>query len=226
MPNDEKQREALETKVKVRQSQKPHRRATVPKARRGTGARRLTQNPWRPCDWWGERPREPGVCIQTNVASDKSVYPAKLLGWQLSWCQDRFGWQSRLARTLAPPPALKFPPAAKLFPAPNQIKHPPLERPVFNPLNQTFAKRIFLNISPLLAVTFTIAQPMMPAARLKFPFGWWSECPHEPLMLEAEFSLPIFNPSLDGEIQISRRTEQMQVIRHQQIIAHQPRRRL
>ncbi len=73
----------------------------------------------------------------------------------------------------------------KLFSAPNQIKNPPLERPILNPLNQSFAKRIFLNINPFLGIVLAVAQPMMPSTRLEFPFL--------ALVLQRKFSLPINN---------------------------------
>ena len=87
---------------------------------------------------------------------------------------------------------------SNLFPAPNQIKNPPLKRPIFNPLNQSFAKRIFLNINPFLGIVLAIAQPMMPSARLKLPL--------RALVLQRKFALPISNPSFNRELQISRRT--------------------
>jgi hypothetical protein len=94
-----------------------------------------------------------------------------------------------------------------LFSAPHQIKHPPLERPVFNPLDPSFPKWIFLHINPFLGIILAITQPMMPSARLKFPFL--------PAMLEAELAFTIGNPSFNREMQISRRAKQMQMIRHQ-----------
>ena len=106
----------------------------------------------------------------------------------------------------------------KLFSTPNQIKNPTLERPIFNPLNQSFPKRIFLNINPLLGIILAVAQPMMPAARLKFPL--------RVLVLQRKFSLPISNPGFNRKMQISRRTKQMQMIWHQQIITNEPSRGL
>jgi|ERR1700722_2771154 len=89
----------------------------------------------------------------------------------------------------------------KLFSTPNQIKNPTFERPVFNPLNQSLPKRIFLNINPFLGIVLAIAQPMMPAVRLKLPLL--------ALVLQRKFALPISNPNFNREVQISRRAKQM-----------------
>lgn len=40
-------------------------------------------------------------------------------------------------------------PSPNLFSTPHQIKYSPLERPLINPLNQSFADWIFLNINPV-----------------------------------------------------------------------------
>jgi hypothetical protein len=114
---------------------------------------------------------------------------------------------------------------ANLFSAPNQIKYAAFERPVFNPLNQSFAERIFLNINPFFRIIFTITQTMMPAARLKFPCRRWGESPRRPFVFQTELTFPVGNPSFNCKMQIPWRTKQMQMIRHQQIIANQPSRR-
>jgi hypothetical protein len=110
---------------------------------------------------------------------------------------------------------------AKLFSAPNQIEHSTLERPVLNAFDQSFANGIFPHINPFLRVILIIAQPMMPAARLKFPF-WLGERPREPFLFQREFAFPIGNPCFNREMQISWRAKQMQMVRHQQIIANEP----
>lgn len=58
----------------------------------------------------------------------------------------------------------------KSFARPNQIKNFAFEWPVFAAPAQFFAEWILLNIEPLLGVALAVAQPMMPAAWLKFPF--------------------------------------------------------
>lgn len=140
-----------------------------------------------------------------------TTIPVRGTGWE-------FGGASVLA-SLRP----------KLLPGPHQIKHPAFERPIFNPLNQSLPNWISLNIKPLLGIILTITQPVMPSTRLKFPFCHsvrWGERPREPFMFQRKFPLPVGNPRFDGEMQISRRAKQMQMIRHQQIIAHQPSGRL
>ena len=93
--------------------------------------------------------------------------------------------------------------------------HAPLVRPVLDARDQALADWILLHVKPLLALA--VAQAMMPAARLKLPTG----VP----MLPAKLTFPVGDPGLDGELQVARRAEAMQVIRHQEIIADQPRRR-
>jgi len=74
---------------------------------------------------------------------------------------------------------------------------------------------LFLNIKPFFGIVFAITQPVMPASWLKFPFL--------PTVFEAELTFPVGNPYLDGELQIPRRTERVQMVRHEQVITHQPR---
>ncbi len=59
-----------------------------------------------------------------------------------------------------------------------------------------------------------IADPMVPAARLKPPF--------RPPVLPPQLPFPVGDPRLDAKAQVVRRTEAMQVIRHEQVIANQP----
>jgi hypothetical protein len=104
---------------------------------------------------------------------------------------NQFSPSPRLVSSLAPPNCLsdvEFPGGAsvpasrgvKSFSAPNQIEYPTLAWPVFNSLHQAFADRVFLHVKPLLRIIFAIAQPVMPATRLKSPF-WWGEATDEPL---------------------------------------------
>ena len=131
--------------------------------------------------------------------------------------------------------------------APSQIEHPAFEWPVLNSLNQPLADGIFLHVNPLLRIVFAVAQPMMPATRLKLPFRWgerpreplafhwwgehprellafhwWGERPREPSLFQRKFTFPIGNPCFHGEVQIFRRTKQVEMVRHQQIITNKP----
>ena len=144
------------------------------------------------------------------------------------------GKSPRLAGTLAPPRPVRSVggasvPASRrlteLFPCPNQVKDFSFERPVLDATAKVLAQRILLNIKPLLRIALAVAETMMPTARLKLPLRW-GERPRDPLPFQGKLPFPIRNPSLDSKMQIARRTEAMQVIRHQQIITNQPRRRL
>ena len=86
-------------------------------------------------------------------------------------------------------------------------------RPILRRLHQTLPHGILADVLPLLRATPAVTQTMMKAAGLKssgvrMRFG---EAVHRET-----------RPALNGEFQIARRAEQMQMIRHQQAIAHQP----
>ena len=86
-------------------------------------------------------------------------------------------------------------------------------RPVLRAFHQFGPHRILADILPLLRVTFPITQTMMKTAclkssRVRMRFG--------------EAVLPETHPTLDGEFQIARCAEQMQVIGHEQVIADEP----
>src|ERR1035437_6836367 len=107
--------------------------------------------------------------------------------------------------------------AAPIFPlatsSPMNLMHTSEVWPILRLLHQTLSHRILADVLPLLRVTLAVTQTMMKAARLKragvrMHFG------------KAIFPEP--NPTFDGELQVVRGAEQMQVIRHQQVIAHQP----
>ncbi len=111
----------------------------------------------------------------------------------------------------APPYREKFAVAS-----PMNLMHAAKVRPVLRPRHQPGADRIFPHVLPFLRVTFVSAQPMMKSARLKGPgagkrFG--------------ETIFPEGNPAFDGESQLTRCAEQVQMVGHQQVIAHQPGRR-
>lgn len=81
-----------------------------------------------------------------------------------------------------------------------------------------FTERILLHVEPFLGVVLAVAQPMMPAARLKLPL-----CP---LVLQRERAFPVGNPCFNGETQILRSAEAVEVIRHHKIITNKPSLRL
>ncbi len=97
--------------------------------------------------------------------------------------------------------------------SPMNFMHAPEVRPILRAFHQFGPHRILADVLPLLRITFPIAQKMMKAAglkssRVRMQFG------------EAVF--PETHPTLDGEFQITRCAEQMQVIGHEQVIADEP----
>jgi len=91
--------------------------------------------------------------------------------------------------------------------------HAPAVRPILHPLHQPGAHRILLHVLPLLRIAFSIAHPMMKPACLKRPG------------VRMRFGKSVFpktDPTLDRELQITRRAEEMQVVGHEQIITHEP----
>jgi hypothetical protein len=121
--------------------------------------------------------------------------------------QPNFAPLPRLARMIAPP-------ANRSFTSPNQIEDFAFEWPVFDSLAKSFSDWILLNIEPFLRVILAVAHAMMPAARLKLPLCAF--------VFQSELALPIGNPSFNRELQIVWRAEAMKVVRHKQIITHQP----
>ena len=91
--------------------------------------------------------------------------------------------------------------------------HAPAIRPIPGTRYQSGPNRICADVLPLLGVAFAIAQAVMKATGLKCSRG--GKCFRQPVFPETQ-------PSLNGEIQITRRTEQMQMVGHQEKIAHQP----
>ena len=86
-------------------------------------------------------------------------------------------------------------------------------RPILRSLRQLVAHRILPHVLPLLRIAFAIVQAMVKPATLERP---------NIRMRLGKLIFPERHPLLDGELQITRRSEQMHVIRHEQIIAHQP----
>ena len=88
-------------------------------------------------------------------------------------------------------------------------------RPIIGGFDQTLAKRVFEDILPSLLVLARLAQAMMKGIALPFPVFM--------RMRTAEFPLPKCQPTLNGETQVSGRTEKMKMVGHQQVIANEPR---
>jgi hypothetical protein len=91
----------------------------------------------------------------------------------------------------------------------------PEVRPVIRVRRQPMAHRVLPHISPFFRIAFAVAQPMMKPSTL--------ESPRIRLLLRKAV-FPKCQPALDGEFQIAGSAKQVQMIRHQKIITHQPRR--
>lgn len=85
--------------------------------------------------------------------------------------------------------------------------------PILGTIDQFGPHWILADILPFLRVIFAITQPVMKSSGLKSP---------NVRVASGKAILPKADPAFDGKFQIARRTKQMQVIRHQQIIAHEP----
>ena len=88
-----------------------------------------------------------------------------------------------------------------------------LVRPILWPRDQGLANWVLPHVLPLLSITLLAAETMVKATSLKS--AQVRVCAREPIF-------PKGNPALDREPQIARRTKQVQMIRHEQVIAHQP----
>ena len=97
---------------------------------------------------------------------------------------------------------------------PAQFMDCSLVGPVPNFLRQPRPHRILLHIKPFLRIALLLSQPMMKSVRLPHPIGM--------AMRFAESAFPKRNPPFYGERQIARRSEQMQMVRHQNIVSNQP----
>jgi hypothetical protein len=96
---------------------------------------------------------------------------------------------------------------------PMNFMHAALIQPVRGICHQSGAHRIFLNIKPFFVVTLPIPKSVVKATPLKRAAVGTCLC---------QLILPEPHPTFDGKFQVPRRAEQMQMVRHQQIIAHQP----
>jgi len=105
--------------------------------------------------------------------------------------------------------------ALTLLVLPLDLVHVAFERPIFHASDQFCAHRIFLNINPFCRTALFCPQTVMPSARLKIPIVT--------AMPPAEIPFPVSDPLFNREGQIPRRAKCVQMIRHQQIIADQPR---
>ena len=92
--------------------------------------------------------------------------------------------------------------------------HAPEVRPILRPLRQLVPHRVLAHVLPLLRVTLAIAQPMMKPATLK------RADIRVPLR---ESIFPKGNPSFDFEPEIMWRAKQVQMVWHEEVVAHQPR---
>jgi len=99
------------------------------------------------------------------------------------------------------------------IPRPLNFMDAPEKRPILWSLYQSSTNGVFTDVLPLLRITFPVTQTMVKSPRLKYPGVRVHLC-------EAVF--PKAHPSLNGEFQIMRRAEEMKMIRHEEIIAHQP----
>ena len=93
--------------------------------------------------------------------------------------------------------------------------HVSFELPIFHAPDQFCAHRIFLNINPFCRIALFCPQTVMPSARLKIPIV--------AAMPPTEITFPVSDPLFNREGQIPRRAKCVQMIRHQQIVANQPR---
>ncbi len=103
--------------------------------------------------------------------------------------------------------------APSLIPRPTNLMHESEIRPILRARHQSGAHRILPDVLPFLRVALAVTHSMMKYARLKRP------CVQ---MCFGKAVFPETNPSFDREFQITRRAEEMQVIRHQQVITHDP----
>ncbi len=99
------------------------------------------------------------------------------------------------------------------IPRPMNLMHASKIRPILRTRHQSSPHGILADVLPFVRVTFTVTQAVMKTTGLKFP------------RIGQHFRQPVFpetHPAFDGEFQIARGAKQMQMIRHQQIIAHEP----
>jgi hypothetical protein len=87
-------------------------------------------------------------------------------------------------------------------------------RPLFWFLDQAFSDRVLPNIAPLFGIALIAPQPMMENTRLKTTL----------LTLDPPKSVfPKASPLLNSKRQIVCRAEKVQMVRHQNVVADQPR---
>jgi hypothetical protein len=89
-----------------------------------------------------------------------------------------------------------------------------LIRPIVGIPDQPCSHRIFANIGPLFGVTLLISQAMMKTARLKPRRGAPKLAP--------KFTFPKCDPGIDHTMFGCRRTEEMDVVRHDHVRANHP----
>lgn len=101
---------------------------------------------------------------------------------------------------------------------PSQFVDPSLIWPFVRTRHQSFPQWIFPHVIQLLFVFLAVAHSMM--ERLSLPG------PRLVRVTAAELALPKLNPLINAKMQITRRAKEMQMIRHEQIIASEPRARI
>ena len=97
---------------------------------------------------------------------------------------------------------------------PRQTIHSSLKQPFIGLFYQAGANGIFTDVSPFLVIIFAASQTRVP--EIPLPLAGFGQ------MKTAQFAFPKQYPSWQGYGQISRRTKQVEVVWHQQIIADEP----
>src|SRR5687767_3091372 len=112
------------------------------------------------------------------------------------------------------PISLPTPHHPRAVASPPQLLNPPSKPPLRRITHQTFSHWILPHIPQLLRVILLTPQPMMKTRSLPNP--------SRISMLPRKLPLPKLHPPLHRKLQITRTTKQMHMIRHQNIITHQP----
>ena len=90
-----------------------------------------------------------------------------------------------------------------------------LKRPVVQPLRQALSHGVLADVLQFVFVFPLVAQAVVQRPALKGPrLGQ---------MRPAELAFPKFHPLIDAEMQIARGTEEVQMVRHEQVVAGEPR---
>src|SRR5687767_2787831 len=98
--------------------------------------------------------------------------------------------------------------------SPTQNIQHPLMRPILGLGDEASFDWVLLHVSPALGIILIPAQAMVKGVRLPLAF---IVC-----VKAAELALPKCDPMFEGKIEIVRSAEEMQMVRHQQIVAGYP----